>query len=111
LLTIDAARPVKEAIDLIRQHSISVVPVLREDKVVGTATESSLMRLVFEKPEMQHVPVSEVMEGPLPRLTPRDSVKAAIRLLSKKTPAVLVAVGDNPVGILTSYDLIDYISH
>ena len=111
LLTVDASRPVKEAIDLIRQHGISVVPVLREDKVVGTATESSLMRLVFENPEMQHVPVAEVMEGPLPRLTPRDSVKAAIRLLSKKTPAVLVAVGDNPVGILTSYDLIDYISH
>lgn len=111
LLTIGADRPVKEAIDMIREHGISVIPVLRDGKVVGTATETSLMRLVFESPEMQHTPVAEVMEGPLPRLTPRDSVKAAIRLLSKKTPAVLVAVGDNPVGILTSYDLIDFVSH
>ena len=111
LLTIGADRPVKEAIELIRAHGISVIPVLRDGKVVGTATETSLMRLVFENPQIQHTPVTEIMEGPLPRLTPRDSVKAAIRLLSKKTPAVLVAIGDNPVGILTSYDLIDFVSH
>jgi cystathionine beta-synthase len=111
LLTIGADRPVKEAIELIREHGISVIPVLRDGKVVGTATETSLMRRVFEEPGTQQLPVADVMEGPLPRLTPRDSVKAAIRLLSKKTPAVLVAVGDNPVGILTSYDLIDFVSH
>jgi cystathionine beta-synthase len=111
LLTIGADRPVKEAIELIRAHGISVIPVLRDGKVVGTATETSLMRRVFEEPATQQLPVAEVMEGPLPRLTPRDSVKAAIRLLSKKTPAVLVAVGDNPVGILTSFDLIDFVSH
>jgi len=111
LLMLAADRPVKDAIELIREHGISVIPVLRDGKVVGTATETSLMRLVFENPETQNIPVAEVMEGPLPRLTPRDSVKAAIRLLSKKTPAVLVAVGDNPVGILTSFDLIDFVSH
>jgi cystathionine beta-synthase len=110
LVTVEAERLVKDAIALIREHDISVIPVLRGGVVVGTATENSLMRLVFENPEILNRPVAEVMEGPLPRLTPKDSVESAVRLFSKKTPAVLVVAGENPVGILTSFDLIGFVS-
>lgn len=110
LVSIEADRPVRDAIALVREHDISVIPVTEGAAVVGTADENQLMRRVFENPDVLDRPTRQVMEPPLPRLTPRDSVRAAIRILSQRTPGVLVFEGDQPVGILTSFDLIGFVS-
>jgi cystathionine beta-synthase len=110
LLTVDADRPVREAVDLVRRHDVSVIPVTRAGSVVGTVNENALMRLVLESPDAGGKPVGEVMEPPLPRLAPTDSVQAAIRVLAERTPAVLVYDGDRPVGILSRIDVIGFIS-
>ncbi len=110
LVTVDAGHPVREAIDLIRAHDISVIPVVREGKIVGTVNENALMRLVFEDPKVLEKRTGEVMEAPLPRIEVRDSVKTAIRALADRNPAVLAYDGDHAVGILTRIDVLSFVS-
>jgi cystathionine beta-synthase len=110
LITVDAKRPVRDAIALVREHDISVIPVTGNGNVVGTAKEDALMHMVFENPSVLEQTTEEVMGPALPRLTPQDSVQSAIRVLSTDAPAVLVYEGTSPVGILTSIDLIGFIS-
>jgi cystathionine beta-synthase len=110
LVTVAAGQAVREAIDLIRRHDISVIPVVRDDKVVGTLSENSLMRRVLEDPKTLDRSAGDVMEDPLPQLAPGDSAEAAIRALTRKTPAVLVVDGSRAVGILTRIDVIGFVS-
>jgi cystathionine beta-synthase len=110
LISVEADRPVREAISLVREHDITFVPVTRGGTVVGTAHETALMRLVFENPAALEQPTETVMDPPLPRLDPRDTVQDAMKVLSKRTPAALVYEGETAVGILTSFDLIDFVS-
>jgi cystathionine beta-synthase len=111
LVTIEAGRPVRDVINLIRKHDISIIPVMKDGEMVGTATEYAVMRLVFENPDALDRPTEDIMEKPLTRLTPRDSVQTAIRTLTARNAAVLVCDGDEPVGILTRFDVIGFVSH
>jgi cystathionine beta-synthase len=110
LITIEGDRPVRDAIGLVREHDISVIPVMENGQVVGTAHEGELMRLVFDNPTALDEPTKAVMGSVPPSLSPTDSVKSAIRLLSKDSRAVLIFDGDRPVGILTSIDVVGFIS-
>ena len=110
LITIEGDRSVRDAISLVREHDISVIPVMENGTVIGTAHEGDLMHLVFDNPATLDRPTKSVMGPVPPNLSPKDSVKAAIRLLSKDSRAVLVFDGDHPVGILTSIDVVGFIS-
>jgi len=110
LVTVEAGRHVHEAIALVRRHDISVIPVIENGAVAGTLNENALMRLALEDPANLDRRVGDVMEAPLPRLTTKDNVQAAIRTLSSRNPAVLVYDGDRAVGILTRIDVIGFVS-
>ena len=51
-----------------------------------------------------------VMQQPFPKVHIDEQINAAISLLSKKLHAVLVEEDSKIVGILTSYDVIEYMS-
>jgi len=108
LVSIESSRRVRDAVTLIREHDISVIPVTRADRVVGTVNENAIMRLVLEDPSVLDREVEEFMMDPLPRVTPSDSVETAMRILAAKVPAVLVMEGEMPVGILTRIDVIGF---
>jgi cystathionine beta-synthase len=110
LVTIEADHPVKEAVRLVRDLDISVVPVVKDGVVVGTINEGSLMRRVFEDPHCLDLRTEEVMEDPLPQLAPEDSVEKAIEVLAKRSRGVLVFEEGKPVGILTPFDVIGFVS-
>ncbi|NNF08033.1 MAG: cystathionine beta-synthase [Candidatus Eisenbacteria bacterium] len=110
LVSVEPTDPVQKAIDLVREHDVSFIPVIEGDTVRGTLSENRLMRGVFENPEILTQPAKDVMSPPLSTLTAKDSVKAAIRALADKNPAVLVMENNRPVGILTRTDVIGFIS-
>lgn len=108
LVTVEEGRRVRDAVALIREHDISVIPVTRGDRVVGTVNENAIMRLVLEDPQALDREVGGFMEAPLPQVSPQDSVETAMRVLARKVPAVLVVEGNLPVGILTRIDVIGF---
>lgn len=101
---------IRRALDLIRDHNISQLPVMEKNKAVGSITEGMLINAVLEKASLLDEPVTNIMEPSLPRLKADTSIEHAVDLLGKKNPAVLVEDDTKIVGIVTRYDVLEYLS-
>lgn len=111
LIVVQAEEPVRRAIQLMRQHNVSQLPVLDGSRVVGSVQETSLMNLLFEDSSVLGQTVHEVMSDPLPLLPVDTPVQAVYQVLLEGWSAVLIADREGrPGGILTKIDLIDYFS-
>lgn len=110
LVSIDPAATVRKALDLINEHNVSQLPVMENGTAVGSIEESELMSAVIANPATFDASVSSVMKPPFPSVARDEPINHAISFLSKKNPAVLVEDGKKVVGILTRYDVIEYMS-
>ena len=84
--------------------------MVRDKEVVGTVYDAELLKLVIEDSSVLDKPIKEVMDKPLPEIRRDEPVSQAARLLAKRNSAVLVRENGSVVGILTRYDVIEYIS-
>jgi cystathionine beta-synthase len=109
LLTVEADRPAREAVEIMRRHRVSQLPVLAAGEPVGKVTEGRLFAEVLDDPSRLDAPVSRFQEPPLPRIDAGRSTAEILRLLGGKDAAVLVEEHGRPVGILTRFDLIDHV--
>lgn len=110
VVSIDPMASVKQALDVMSEYNISQLPVLEKGKSIGSVEESELMSAVLQKPEVVDAPVKSVMTPPFPAVHSDEVVSQAISHLSRKHPAVLVEDGGSIIGILTRYDVIEYMS-
>ena len=110
LISIDPVTTVRKALDLLSEHNISQLPVIEKGQPVGSVDESELMGAVLANPALFDAPVSSMMEASFPTVHIDENIKAAIALLSKKHSAVLVHDEGKTVGIVTRYDVIEYMS-
>ena len=110
LIAIDPATTVRKALDLISENNVSQIPVLENGIPVGSIEESDLMGSVLQDPARFDAPVSSLMKPPFPTVSADDAINQAITHLSKKHHAVLVEREKKVVGILTRYDVIEYMS-
>jgi cystathionine beta-synthase len=101
---------VRNAFDLIKEHNVSQLPVLDDDRCVGSIDESVIMRRIIEDTTTADKPVSEIMDQPIPELNAEDNVSHAIDVLSRKNSAVLVKEKKKYIGILSRYDIIEYVT-
>ena len=96
------------AIDLLRRHDISQLPVLENDKVVGCVRELTLARLLHAGTDPRQVPVREIMARPMPTVAAHVDLDEVYRLLSSGNSGVAVESGDKIIGIVTRIDLISF---
>ena len=111
---------VSEAIVLLQQYGISQLPVIRRQNggngqaldlgdLVGAIHERDLLDHVFKDHDALTAEVSTLMAPPLSIVRSTDAVDAVYRDLQER-PAVVVADGVVPVGVLTRSDLLDYLA-
>jgi cystathionine beta-synthase len=110
LISIDPVTTVRKALNLLAEHNISQLPVIEKGEVVGSVEESELMSSVIGNPALFDAPVSSLMRPPFPTVHIDESINQAIALLSKKHPAVLVQNEGIIEGIVTRFDVIEYMS-
>jgi predicted transcriptional regulator len=100
---------VQEAWSIMKSNSFSQLPVIdRLHRVVGKITESSLLAEAKEAADMVDKRVKNVMGDPFPVLGVNTPVTVLAALL-KNMPAILVADRGEITGIITRYDLIEYL--
>ncbi len=109
LISIDPVTTIRKALDLISEHNISQLPVIERGQSVGSVEESELMSSVLNNPAQFDSPVSSVMNGPFPKVHIDESINQAITQLSKH-PAILVEEEGRILGIVTRFDVIEYMS-
>ena len=118
LVTVATHQKVGEAIDLMQRYGISQLPVVRNGNeaasladVVGSIRESGLLDRVFRNQDALSEDIAAAMEPPLPAVEIGASVDTVFADLSAGNPAVVVARGGRPVGVLTRADLLEYLAH
>jgi len=116
LVTIESHQKVGQAIDLMREYSISQLPVMRHDSggsladVVGSLQERGLLELVFRNPDALGEEVAAAMQPPLAAVEADESLDEVFSALSGGSPAVVVASRGKPTGMLTRSDLLEYLA-
>jgi cystathionine beta-synthase len=112
------ARPddtVRRAINLMRGHGVSQLPVAKGEmplaaaEVMGAVDELVLMDLTYRSPEVMEEPVEKVMGPPLPTIGIGQPLAAAVELLDRAN-AVVVLAGGRPHAVLTRTDVLTYLS-
>ena len=104
------ARPrdkILKASKVMIRHAISQLPVIENERVVGTITEDGIIKNLSSTIAEERV--EKVMQTPLPSV-PEDMRMSMIKPLLEDHPGVLVIRKGNIVGIITKSDLLKIIS-
>jgi len=104
------ARPhdrILKASEVMMRHAISQLPVVKNERVVGTVTEEDIIKNL--SPTIAKERVEKVMQTPLPSV-PEDMRINMIKQLLEDHPGVLVIRKGNIVGIITKSDLLKTVS-
>jgi cystathionine beta-synthase len=110
MITVKDTDVVKSALDLLRQYEISQIPVMRGSEQIGSINDVAVMQAVFDRADIIHKPVSEVMGRPFPVLDQSEEIERAYKLLTLANHAVVVTDEDEPIGVVTRQDIISYLS-
>jgi len=84
------------------------LPVLRDDRSVGSIHEVTLARVLHDSRDPHQVMVSEIMASPLPQVDIEVQLDEAYRLLLAGNTGVLATLGGKVRDIITRIDLIHY---
>ncbi len=109
LVSVGPGASVREALDLIEEHSVSQLPVLEEGRPVGSVTESALLGAVMEDPAQLANEIREVADAPFPVVDADAELSEITGRLTRQNPAILVAENGSVRGILTRYDVIHHL--
>jgi cystathionine beta-synthase len=114
LVTVEAAKSVGEAIDLMQRYGISQLPVVEESNgrgVIGTLQERTLLDRVYRDPAVVTTAVSAAMDPPMSQVAVDSSLDDAFEPLLRGEQAVLVVQDEKPVAVITRADLLEFVAH
>ena len=106
LVTLYGEELVSHAIDKMRKHSISQIPVMKDGKFVGSLDDSKVYQLLIDQPYLKDTPVSSIMDNPFPIVKEDSKIEELSKLINKDNTAVLVELNNGQHHILTRHDLI-----
>jgi cystathionine beta-synthase len=109
LLAVEVGQPLVKALTLIEHYDVTQIPVLRDREPVGTLYDNDILKTVLADPTAVDRPVEEWMVDPLPVVGSEEPVERVARLLASRNPAVLVRDNGAVVGILTRFDMLQFI--
>ena len=109
LVSVPLGITVGQAVNLMREHDISQVPVIEGGEVVGSISETRILEILISDPGAKRKPVAEYMEKPCPVISEDASIEEVVHNMDHQTPAILVkhATGFD---IITKSDLIFFLT-
>ena len=110
LVSVFAEELVSHAIAKMRKFGISQIPVIKDNKFVGSVDDSAIYQSLVDHPELSDAPISSIMGPAFPIVNNGTSVEELCKLINKDTPAVLVKISDDSHHIVTRYDIISAMS-
>ncbi len=122
---------VQRAIELLREHDISQLPVVRsmgarpdDDEcigprpgepievhgIVGSLQERTLLDQIFRHPDVLSAPVSTIMDAPFSLVDANEEIERVIPVLATHSPAVLVQRDGILIGVITRADILEHVA-
>ena len=109
LVSAAPGQSVRQALGLMRLHDVSQLPVMDAGNCVGSVSESVLSVRSLEDTKVLERTVSDVMDSPFPLVDAATPADAAVKMLGRNNPAVLVREHGMVQGILTRSDLLQFL--
>ncbi|MFN2458240.1 MAG: pyridoxal-phosphate dependent enzyme [Chitinophagaceae bacterium] len=106
LITIEPTQSVSEAVELMKQYDIEHIPVVKEEKLIGSVSEGGLFRRVFNNPEIKTEKIEKIMDNCFPVVEFETPVERLGTLINKDNGAVLAKDESGNYQIVTKYDVI-----
>ena len=107
IVAVDTEDDLNVAIQLMKEHGISQLPVIKDNAQIGSIRESALMKKLTEGKAAATLKVKEFLEAPLPIVNKQDSIIAPFNLL-KNNNAIVVVENNKITDIITTIDIINY---
>ena len=116
LVSVGASKTVGEAIDLMQQYGISQLLVTEMGEttlngVVGSIQERTLLDRIYRDPAVVTTSVSTAMDPPFARVAAGAPIEEAFEALLGGEPALMIVEGEQPVGVITRSDLLEFVAH
>jgi cystathionine beta-synthase len=109
LVSLPLGITVEAAVNLMRDHGISQVPVIEDGEVVGSISEARILDILVSDPGARLKPVVEYMEKPFPVITDDASLTEVAQRMDRDTSAILVKHAGG-FDIITKSDLIFFLT-
>ncbi len=109
LVAVSPHDTIARGLELLDRYNVSQLPVIENGNAVGSVTESKLMAAVIRRPEQADEPISTLAGSPFPIVAPDAEPARLTHELGREVPAVLVADHSGILGVLTRYDLLQYL--
>jgi predicted transcriptional regulator len=109
VITVKITDTVRKAVELMRKHDISQLPVLKENVIVGSVKETTIIHRITRGRNIRRAfftPVYNIMENPFVTVEPSVGVDEVLSIMSSGHPAVLVVDEEKLVGIITKIDIL-----
>jgi len=110
LVTVDANSKVKDAMELMKKYDIEQIPVLLNNELTGSISQSGLFKQLIENMDVKDEYVADVMEKPLPLVDMEMPLERLKHFIGKDNGAVLVRDESGQFHILTKYDILNAFS-
>jgi cystathionine beta-synthase len=109
VVSIPLAVTIGDAVNLMREHSISQLPVMEGGNVVGSISEARILDTLLADPNARTKPVAEYMEKPYLVISEDTSLTEVADSLGRATTAILVK-HQHGYDIITRSDLIYFLT-
>lgn len=98
---------VKEVLTIMKDHDISQMPVMENEKIVGSITERALLNHIFSNNgNSASATVADLMSDPFPRVDANMELKKLNKYISRENPAVIAEDITGDLHVITQYDII-----
>lgn len=105
LFSVRTEELVSHAMDRMRMHNITQLPVRDKEQFVGAVNEHDLFQAYLNNPSCSEMPIKELMRAPYAQVAPTASIAEVAQLL-KEQEAVLVKEENGTFQILTKADIV-----
>jgi cystathionine beta-synthase len=114
---VQARDSVRSAIDTMQNYGISQLPVLEGDgearldaRMVGSIQERTLLDRIYRDPTLVDSAVGAAMDPPFPTIPRGADIDDAFDVLLGGAAALVVLDGEQPVGMITKLDLLEFVA-
>jgi len=110
IVSVNYDETASRALDLIKEFNISQLPVLKEGAVVGSVSEGALLQKVLSGSATGDTRLEYLIEKALPTIPMDAHLPRVMKLFATSNAAVAVDEAGRPAGILTRFDLLEYVA-
>ncbi|MDD2987263.1 pyridoxal-phosphate dependent enzyme [Flavobacterium sp.] len=110
LIIVRTEELVSHAIDRLKKHQISQIPVIDNSGFVGSLDETNLFQSYVNNQNISETPIREIMGKPYPVVNENTPIAEISKLIDKDNQAVLVALENGSHQIITKHDIISAIN-